>query len=176
MNKLMIKSALCKVLFIAIFLITQWSSGKLSAQDTATRDTMYLKEVEVFGNNLNAYPVSIITPVTLNTEAIRDIGDLLRQQPNVSGIRKGGIAIDPVIRGFKYNQVTVLLNSGVKIEGGCPNRMDPVASHVESENISKIEIIKGPYVLKYGPVMGAMVNLITQLPHPNEQPGIHGEV
>lgn len=176
MNKLMIRTALCKVLCIVIFLITQWSSGKLSAQDTATRDTMYLKEVEVFGNNLNAYPVSIITPVTFNTDAIRDIGDFLRQQPNVSGIRKGGIAIDPVIRGFKYNQVTVLLNSGVKIEGGCPNRMDPVASHVESENISKIEIIKGPYVLKYGPVMGAMVNLITQLPHPNEQPGIHGEV
>jgi iron complex outermembrane receptor protein len=148
----------------------------LNAQETPSQDTLQLKEVEVYGKSINFFPVKVIPAKTFEFEAIRDIGDFLRQEPNVSGIRKGGVGIDPVVRGFKYNQVTVLLNDGVKIEGGCPNRMDPVAAHVESENIKSMEIIKGPYVLKYGPVLGALINLETSLPHPYAKPEIHGEV
>jgi len=148
----------------------------LNAQENLTKDTLQLSEVEVLGKSVKFFPMTVISSKTIENDAVRDIGDFLRQESNVSGIRKGGVAIDPVVRGFKYNQVTVLLNSGVKIEGGCPNRMDPVASHVESENIQKIEIIKGPYILKYGPVLGAMINLETELPHPYTKPEIHGEV
>jgi iron complex outermembrane receptor protein len=149
--------------------------SRLEAQEIITQDTLQLKEIEVFGKTENFFPVHVIHLKTYEFDAVRDIGDFLRQEPNVSGIRKGGVAIDPVIRGFKYNQVTVLLNSGVKIEGGCPNRMDPVAAHVESENIKKIEIIKGPYVLKYGPVLGALINIEAELPHPYAKPEIHAE-
>ena len=148
----------------------------LAAQELINKDTLQLNEVEVYGKTVNFYPIKVIPAKSLEVAAIRDIGDFLRQETNVSGIRKGGVGIDPVVRGFKYNQVTVLLNSGVKIEGGCPNRMDPVASHVESENIKTIEIIKGPYVLKYGPVLGALINLEIVLPHPYTKPEIHGEV
>ncbi len=148
----------------------------LAAQELINKDTLQLNEVEIYGKSVNFYPIKVIPAKSLEVAAIRDIGDFLRQETNVSGIRKGGVGIDPVVRGFKYNQVTVLLNSGVKIEGGCPNRMDPVASHVESENIKTIEIIKGPYVLKYGPVLGVLINLETVLPHPYTKPEIHGEV
>jgi iron complex outermembrane recepter protein len=148
----------------------------LHAQENTAKDTLQLNEVEVYGRSINFFPIKIISATTIEHESVRDIGDFLRQEPNVSGIRKGGVAIDPVVRGFKFNQVTVLLNSGIKIEGGCPNRMDPVAAHVESENIQNIEIIKGPYVLKYGPVLGAMINLETDLPHPYTKPEIHGRV
>jgi iron complex outermembrane receptor protein len=147
----------------------------LNAQQNLTKDTLQLSEIEVLGKSVKFFPMNVIPAQTFEFEAVRDIGDFLRQEPNVSGIRKGGVAIDPVIRGFKYNQVTVLLNSGVKIEGGCPNRIDPVGAHVESENIQKIKIIKGPYVLKYGPVLGAMINMETELPHPYPKPEIHGE-
>ncbi|MCK9205142.1 MAG: TonB-dependent receptor [Bacteroidales bacterium] len=148
----------------------------LIAQEYISSDTLQLNEVEVYGKTVSFYPIIVIPTRTLDHEIIRDIGDFLRQGPNVSGIRKGGVGIDPVIRGFKYNQVTALLNGGVKIEGGCPNRMDPVVSHIESENIQKIEIIKGPYILKYGPVLGALINLDTKLPHPYTKPEIHGKV
>jgi iron complex outermembrane recepter protein len=160
--------------FLTGFLITGLSC-LLNAQKPITQDTLDLNEVEVYGKTVNFYPITVIPAKTFELEAIRDIGDFLRQEPNVSGIRKGGVGIDPVVRGFKYNQVTILLNSGVKIEGGCPNRMDPVAAHVESENIRKMEIIKGPYVLKYGPVLGALINMETELPHPYMKPEIHGE-
>ncbi len=91
----------------------------------------------------------------------RDVGDFLRGSNNVSGIRKGGSSIDPVIRGFKFSQLNVQINNGQKIEGGCPNRMDPASAHVNLNNLESIEIIKGPYALKYGPVMGGVINMKT---------------
>ncbi len=100
----------------------------------------------------------------LEQEATRDVGDLLRQVPNVSGVRKGGSAIDPVIRGFKFDQLNVILDGGIRVEGGCPNRMDPVSSHVEMEDIKTIEVVKGPYTLRYGPTFGGVINLITKKP------------
>ena len=96
----------------------------------------------------------------------RDIGDFIRTEPNVAAVRKGGIALDPVIRGFRFSQLNVQADYGLKIEGGCPNRMDPTAAHIEIEEIEKIEIIKGPYALRYGPAMGGVMNMITSAPHP----------
>ena len=165
--------------FQLFFLITAavfgWIFPKtLQAQSSLPHDTLHLSEVEVIGKAGKLYPILVIPSLEMKTVVVRDIGDFLRKEPNVSGIRKGGIGIDPVVRGFKYNQVSVVLNSGVRIEGGCPNRMDPTASHVESENIQKIELLKGPYVLKYGPVLGALINLETVQPRPCDRPEIHG--
>lgn len=160
--------------FFSIFLYVIFIMACFTVRSQTDHDTLDLKEVEIIGHR-NPYPcVQVECDQEDEPEAIRDIGDFLRSEPNISGIRKGGIAIDPVIRGFKYDQVNVFLNGGVKIEGGCPNRMDPVASHTEMENIDRIEIVKGPYVLKYGPVMGALINLVTHQPKPPEKPGIHG--
>ncbi|MEZ5195165.1 MAG: hypothetical protein R2764_01805 [Bacteroidales bacterium] len=44
------------------------------------------------------------------------------------------MGIDPVVRGFKYSQLNVQVDNGLKIEGGCPNRMDPATAHVEIED------------------------------------------
>ena len=104
----------------------------------------------------------------------RDVGDFLRSIPNVSGIRKGGGAIDPVVRGFKFSQLNVVLDGGMKIENGCPNRMDPVSSHVETEELSLIDVVKGPYLLNYGPALGGVINLQTEDPHPYPKFEIHG--
>lgn len=159
----------------ALWLLFLLFSLSVSAQQQEVSDTLLLGEFEVIGER-NAY--SAVQKVTLKEFSflpIRDIGDFLRTEPNVSGIRKGGIALDPVVRGFKYNQVSIILNGGVKIEGGCPNRMDPVASHVESEDLAEVEIVRGPYLLKYGPVMGALVNMNPIRPKPGTQPYIHGK-
>jgi iron complex outermembrane receptor protein len=106
----------------------------------------------------------------LQNEAVRDVGDYLRSSKNINGIRKGGTQIDPVVRGFKFSQLNVLLNNGQKIEGGCPNRMDPASAHVEIEDIESIKVVKGPYALRYGPSFGAMINLQTEQKETAEKP------
>ncbi len=105
-----------------------------------------------------------IPAIEIEQSISRDAAEFLRSTPNVSSIRKGGTNLDPVVRGFRYGQLNVQANRGLKIEGGCPNRMDPTSSHIEMEDIDEIEVIKGPYALRYGPSLGGVINLITARP------------
>jgi iron complex outermembrane receptor protein len=109
----------------------------------------------------------------LQEEATRDIGDFLRSSKNINGIRKGGTQLDPVVRGFKYSQLNVQINNGQKVEGGCPNRMDPATAHVEIEDIESIEVKKGPYALRYGPSFGGVINMITEVPPHTDDSPVH---
>ena len=111
-------------------------------------------------------PRSTIETEMLERSSSADLGEILRTEPNISGIRKGGYAVDPVVRGFRYSQVNIHLDEGIHIEGGCPNRMDPVLSHVEPEEIQRIEIIRGPYMLQYGPSPAASIRVITRQDNP----------
>lgn len=119
------------------------------------------------------FPVTRLATKDAGNIAVRDAGDFLRSVPNINGIRKGGIALDPVIRGFKFSQLNVQLNNGQKIEGGCPNRMDNPASHVEIEDMREVEIYKGPYALRFGPGFGGMINLKTFKPMPGSTFHVH---
>ncbi|MBT3932705.1 MAG: TonB-dependent receptor [Bacteroidetes bacterium] len=124
-------------------------------------------EIEIKGAATMPHAKMKLTQSMIEEEATRDIGDYLRLFPGISGIRKGGSNIDPVVRGFKFDQLNIHMDGGIRIEGGCPNRMDPTSAHVEMEDIDNIEIIKGPYVLRYGPTFGGIVNLVTKKPSPS---------
>jgi len=109
----------------------------------------------------------------IEESAARDVGDYLRSANNIGAIRKGGTGLDPVVRGFKFSQLNVQVDNGLKIEGGCPNRMDPATVHVEIEDIESIEVFKGPYALKYGPSFGGVVNMRTEPPDITDTAYIH---
>ncbi|MDO6564351.1 TonB-dependent copper receptor [Amphritea sp. 1_MG-2023] len=78
-----------------------------------------------------------------------DGGELLRSLSGVSGIRMGGRAIDPVIRGQSQTQLNILLD-GAYIHGGCPNRMDPPTSYTSVDSYDSVTVIKGNRSVVYG--------------------------
>ena len=88
------------LLILVIILASPFFPCAVIAQDSITRDTLYLDEVQILGKAINFFPIQVIQALKFESEPVRDLGDFLRQETNVSGIRKGGIAIDPVIRGF----------------------------------------------------------------------------
>ena len=147
------------------------------------REIKELDEVEIIDFDL--YPdlykkVPYIKTVLLDKQFeetfISDVGEYLRSVPNVSGIRKSGSTVDPVVRGFKYSQLNVQVDHGMKIEGGCPNRMDPAVAHVELEDLRAIEILKGPYAFRYGPTIGGVINMITLKPPTYSAFDVHADV
>jgi iron complex outermembrane recepter protein len=139
-------------------------------------DTIVLGGVEITDTLVKRVPFvsARVTKELMQAAPTRDVGDYLRSIPNVGGIRKGGGSIDPVVRGFKFSQLNVVMDDGMKIENGCPNRMDPVSAHVEVEELSNINVVKGPFQLNYGPAMGGVINLQTEDPHPYAKFEIHG--
>ncbi|MCK5846229.1 MAG: TonB-dependent receptor [Bacteroidales bacterium] len=121
----------------------------------------------------HSYSKVVLREADLEQRPIRDIADYMREVPNISAIRKGGANLDPVIRGFKFSQLNVQLDNGQKIEGGCPNRMDPTTAHVEAGDIEAIEVYKGPFALRFGENMGGVVNLLTSSPRPFDEFQLH---
>ncbi|WP_163717370.1 TonB-dependent receptor domain-containing protein [Mangrovibacterium lignilyticum] len=88
-----------------------------------------------------------------------DAGNLLDRFMAISSIRKSGsYGFDPVIRGFKYDQVNLVIDGVQGATAGCPNRMDPSSSQVPMNMINQVEIVKGPYSLRYGNAFGGTVN------------------
>ncbi|MCC5937937.1 MAG: TonB-dependent receptor [Lunatimonas sp.] len=94
-----------------------------------------------------------------------DAGAVLNLNPVVGGIRKSGaFGFDPVMRGFKYDQLNVVIDGFHAANAACPNRMDPPTSQVALNRIKQVEILKGPHALRYGIGLGGTINYIQEDP------------
>ncbi len=118
------------------------------------------------------YMSTIASSREIEQKAVSDVGEYLRSMPNVGGIRRGGANIDPVVRGFKFSQINVVIDGAQGVEGGCPNRMDPATSRVEAEDVERIEVYKGPYALRFGTGLGGTINLVTKKPQVTNTPQV----
>lgn len=144
----------------------------LPADQTEEETVIYLREtiqaispVTVLARKASAHPDQFMDAnATVNLS--HDAGQFLKDSPNISGIRKGGAyGVDPVLRGFKKNQLMVVMDGVLQSQGACPNRMDPPTSHIQMEQIEEVEILKGPYALKLGPSFGGVINFKSQKPN-----------
>lgn len=106
-----------------------------------------------------------------------DAGEVLLQVPGFSSIRKSGdFGFDPVFRGFKWEQISILNDGGLTAHAACPNRMDPPSSQVMINQVEKIEISKGPHNFRYGPATGAIINFKTADPQFSLQQEMFGRI
>jgi len=78
-----------------------------------------------------------------------DGGDLITSLPGVSGVRIGGRAIDPIIRGQSQTQLNILLD-GAYLHGAGPNRMDPPTAYTSVDSYDQVTVIKGNRSVIYG--------------------------
>ena len=138
--------------------------------------------VMFFATNINAQDVNVLDEIVItdskkaspmqlsivNTEISKrqnhDAGSLFYGIPGFGIDKKGGYAMDPVFRGFKNEQLNIQFDGGTTVAPACPNRMDPVTTHITPEEVEKIEIIKGPYSVRFGSSLGGVINLVTKVP------------
>ncbi len=135
-----------------------------------------LDEILVKDKNQPLLNQTSLTAREIERKDPRDIGDLFHDQPGFGVIKRGGYAMDPVFRSFKYERLNLIFDGGVYVSNACPNRMDPPSTHVTPGDIERIELIRGPYSMRYGPTMGAVINIITQKPAYSQQFNISGNV
>jgi iron complex outermembrane recepter protein len=128
-------------------------------------------------NTADALPVILvegkkIKQVSVNEVKSADLAEALTKKvPNISLVRRSGIANDIILRGQKKDNINILIDNA-KIHGACPNRMDPPTSHILTNNIEDVEITEGPYdVENFGTLSGA-IKVTTKKP----EAGFRGEV
>lgn len=177
----------------------EYASGETMRLSHVSYGTVTLSDVEVqtmIKNGvyypqritINLYPVTVID--VLGTEHSKerlsmksqdhmqlDGAAILNQSPSFNSIRKGGsYGFDPVFRGFKYDQLNVVLNGAQSSTAACPNRMDPPTSQMAPNMMHRVEVLKGPHALRYGTGFGATINFIPAPLRFSEAPKLYGRV
>lgn len=141
--------------------------GLTSIQAQTQTDTITMKEILIVAKqNLKG---AVINNKSINIEDPPDAGAIFRNQSGFGIVKKGNYGLEPVLRGFKYNQLNVQFDGGVHSANACPNGMDPAISQISPAEIKKIEIIKGPYDMRF-PSFGGIINIVSKEPlyNPNK--------
>jgi iron complex outermembrane recepter protein len=82
---------------------------------------------------------------------------LLENIPGVNLISRGNFAQEPVLRGMSDGQINVTIN-GMRIYGGCTDRMDPATSYIEPNNMRSLQVCTGPGFGNCGAAIGGGLN------------------
>lgn len=129
------------------------------------KDQNELAEVLIIGKVFQDPVMSITTPdLTERVTQPKNVGDLFRDINGFGLIKRGNYAIDPSFRAAQYEQLNIQYDGGTKVMHACPNRMDPITTHVIPEDISKIEVVRGPYTMRYGATFGGLINMVSKKP------------
>jgi len=135
-----------------------------------------LNEIIVSANPLQDISQSVIINETAKKiSQPRSVGGLFRDIKGFGIAKKGAYASEPVFRSFRYEQLNIQYDGGMKVLNACPNRMDPITTHAIPEEIEKIEIVKGPFTVRFGQNFGGIINLVTKTPNRNKL-GVHGSI
>jgi iron complex outermembrane receptor protein len=135
-----------------------------------------LNQIIVSGNPLKDISQSVvINDAEKRISQPRSVGHLFRDIKGFGITKRGSYASEPVFRSFKYEQLNIQYDGGMKVLNACPNRMDPITTHVIPEEIEKIEIVKGPFTVRFGSNFGGIINLVSKNQAKNQK-GFHGSV
>lgn len=168
-------------LLLSHIMYGKWQLSPEEVIEASFKGRVYRREQIV-----NLQPVSIISLKTMDGKDQKilisdqerlhhDAGAILNLNPVVNGIRKSGaFAFDPVMRGFKYEQLNIVIDGFQTAGAACPNRMDPPTSQVALNRIKQVEILKGPHALRYGIGLGGTINFIQEDPHFSIEKGVYG--
>jgi iron complex outermembrane recepter protein len=150
--------------------------GKKELKNETVKEALSTGTLKISPSSTSLLPVTIINvhpdageksrlEMSVQDKLEHDAGQLLEQFSSISTIRKSGsYGFDPVLRGFKYDQLNLVIDGTQTASAACPNRMDPASSQIPVNMISKVEVIKGPYSLRYGNAFGGTINFKSSTP------------
>lgn len=169
-----------------VLLLSHINYGKWTIEESELLDAIEKGRLFRIENMFNLQPISVISLKGMEDEEQRihisdqerlhhDAGAVLNLNPVISSIRKSGaFAFDPVMRGFKYDQLNIVIDGLQSANAACPNRMDPPTSQIALNRIKQVEILKGPHALRYGIGLGGTINFIQEDPKFTIERGVYG--
>lgn len=131
-----------------------WLPISLQAQNIEKEDSLkgaFLQTVFITCNNCNTNFNGRRYDGQARTERLLD------NLPGVNLISRGNFAQEPVIRGMSDGQINVTIN-GMHMFGACTDRMDPVTSYVEPNNMKSLQVSTGPGFGNGGASVGGGLN------------------
>ncbi|MGQ7869109.1 TonB-dependent receptor domain-containing protein [Sunxiuqinia sp. sy24] len=169
-------------------IISHIQYGKLSFTPEEVSQAMKKQVLELSAKSHSLQPVTLISihpqagkrekmAFRVQHQLAHDAGQILEQFSSISSIRKSGAyGFDPVLRGFKYDQINLVIDGSQGATAGCPNRMDPASSQIPLNMITQAEVMKGPHSLRYGNAFGGTINFKSAPARFSEKATIQGRL
>uniref|UniRef100_UPI00404A1FC2 TonB-dependent receptor domain-containing protein n=1 Tax=Flavobacterium sp. TaxID=239 RepID=UPI00404A1FC2 len=159
-----------KISFALLILGTSFLYAQEPNQKLDSVKVTLLNEV-IVTKSLLKNPAQIIVKQDFAEKVVqpKNSGELFEDINGFHLIKRGNYAVDPAFRASQYEQLNVQIDGGTKAFHACPNRMDPVTTLINPEEISKIEIIKGPFSVRYGNTFAGLINLVSKSPANNQK-------
>lgn len=154
----------------ASLLLSHVNYGKIELKDEEVKTALKAGILELKMSFISLQPTTVIAraigkqegqimEVNNSDKLSHDAGDFLNQSSMIGGIRKSGsYGFDPVLRGFKYDQINIIMDNGLGATAACPNRMDPPVSQIPLAMVDRVEINKGPHSLRFGTSFGGSIH------------------
>ncbi|MCG8306352.1 MAG: TonB-dependent receptor [Cytophagales bacterium] len=84
--------------------------------------------------------------------------EIMEKLVGVWAMKRGNYAFEPVMRGLSSGQINVTIDE-MRILGACTDRMDPVTSYVEPNNLDKLHIRQGASGFISGSTVGGSFDM-----------------
>ena len=118
-------------------------------------DTINLEEIKIIDN----IPLSDNDIVSFYKNSnFSTIDNVMDRIAGVTLIRRGSYAQEPQMHGFSAGQVNITID-GMRVFGACTDKMDPVTSYVEPDNLKSMRIKHGTNGSKMGSTVGGSINM-----------------
>jgi len=86
------------------------------------------------------------------------VDEFLASSDNISFIKRGAYAWEPLLNNMSTERSTITID-GMHVFGACTDKMDPVTSYVESNNLSTIDITSGQAGSMHGATVAGSIDL-----------------
>lgn len=86
------------------------------------------------------------------------VDEFLASSDQISFIKRGAYAWEPLLNNMSTERSVVTID-GMRIFGACTDKMDPVTSYLESNNLSAIDIKSGQEGSSHGATVAGSINL-----------------
>ncbi len=137
---------------ISIFVLTLISLQS-QAQDTLRnkQDTVQkIEEVKVKGIRKRKIETEMKMAVSVD--------EFLASSDKISFIKRGAYAWEPMLNNMSSERSTITID-GMHIFGACTDKMDPITSYVESNNLSTVDIKSGQEGSMHGATVSGSIDL-----------------
>lgn len=125
-------------------------------QDSISKKEYKSNEVIVIDDEFKA--------VQKNMNAVlNSVDDLLKYNNSIDLITRANFASEAIVRGYDQNRLSVTID-GMRMFSACIDKMDPITSYIEIENLKASEVSADKSDMSNGISVGGSLNFITNKP------------
>lgn len=102
------------------------------------------------------------------SDPLNSTDEIMEKLVGIWAIKRGNYAYEPVMRGLSAGQINVTIDE-MRVLGACTDKMDPITSYVEPNNLEKLNVSQGATGFQSGSTVGGSFDMQIKKPAFNSE-------